>query len=133
MAIYEDQLQQLAASSAAQPTFITNLPDMRKGADIYIEPPPQAAAPTLASSIPQGQRSILDDFEKRIAEAPSYLEKQRLINQLADDAQQRLGKAQSAVLQVAEQSLNLQPERTRLQGLMTSDARDRKLNGTDSE
>ena len=140
MATLEEQLSQLSeqyntgmSPSNSGSRFITNVPDMQQSADVYIQPPPQAAIPTPASSTPQSQRDFLGDFESRIATAPDFLSKQRVINELADNAQQRLGAAQAAVLKVAEDTVNVAPERKHLAALMSIDSRNRDLNGRDSE
>lgn len=113
--------------------LITNVPSLKNEASVYIQPPPQAAVPVPSSSTPQGQRDFLDDFEQRIAKAPDFLSKQRLINELADNAQQRLGAAQQSVMKISEEKVNLGPELAQLNKMVEMDRRNRDLAGRDSE
>lgn len=113
--------------------LITNDPRLQKQADVYIQPPPQAPVPIPSSSVPQSERNVLDDFEQRIAAAPDFLSKQRLINELANNAQQRLGAAQQGVQRIAEDQVNLRPELAQLNKMVEMDRRNRDLAGKDSE
>lgn len=123
----------LPAATNEGSRLITNDPRLQRQADVYIQPPPQAAVPVPSSSTPQGQRDFLDDFEQRIAKAPDFLSKQRLINELADSAQQRLGAAQQSVMRIAEEQVNLKPELAQLGKMVEMDRRNRDLAGRDSE
>lgn len=153
MALYEDKLQQLTgeqgqiisptnaqleavyqdvAPSSSGSRFITNLPEYRPSAQVYIEPPPQARAPSIENTQPQQTGDVFADYESRAMGAPDFLSKQRIINEFADNVQQRMGAAQTAVLRIAEGNMNLEPERRKLRDLMEIDNDNRNLDGLDS-
>jgi len=160
MAIYEDQLTQLVnegpavfgrdtiaspteeqlaalyqeqAPSSSGSRLITNVPELRPSAQVYIEPPPVAAPPTQQSSQNQGTGDFITDYESLVMNAPDFMSKQKIINQFADNVQQRLGAAQVAVMKIAEKDVNLDPERRKLRDLMDLDRRNSDLKGIDSE
>ena len=156
---YEEQLVELANSDTAsfsdrtaalgamverasasgreggQPTtgrkhLITNIPEMRSQATTYIEPEPVRIQP--AQQQQSGLGSFLSNYEKRLQDTPDFQGKQSIINELRDDAMQRMGNAQKATQTQIEERMNLPNIRRALDRAMYIDSRDRTLEGLDS-
>ena len=112
------------------PRLITNIPELRSQATTYIEPQPAAKLQPASGGNKLGD--FLSNYEKRLQETPDFQGKQSIINELRDDAMQRMGNAQKATQKVVEDSMNLTPIRHALNKAIELDSRDRSLEGLDS-
>lgn len=153
---YEDQLQQLVTDYGAviSPTqqqledrgvftdtrpsqsgsrLITNLPDMARQADVYIQPQPPVPQNTPQESVKrEAQKDFISSYEERLLQTTNFLEKQRIMNEFQDNAMQRLGAAQRATARVVEGDMNLPAYRLKLSKMIEQDKRNRELEGMDS-
>lgn len=154
---YEDQLSQLVTDYGAivSPTqqqledsgvfsetrppesggrLYTNLPELAGGPNtVYIQPQPQVSQHTPGESVKrEAQKDFISAYEERLMQAQNFMEKQRVMNELQDNAMQRLGAAQKAAASVVEGDLNLPAYRLRLNKMIEQDKRNRTLEGLDS-
>lgn len=113
--------------------LITNVPELRAAASTYIQPP---SAPTLQAAT-QGEKTgiaaFLSSYEERLTGTNDFMGKQKILNELRDDAMARIGNAQKAALASVEKDMNLPPLRQALAKAIELDRRDTSLNGVDSE
>jgi hypothetical protein len=114
--------------------LITNLPDLAGGPNTtFIQPPPPVSQHTLGESVKrEAQKDFISAYEERLLRTENFLEKQRLMNELQDNAMQRLGAAQKATYNVIEHDMNLPAYRNKLGKMIELDKRNRTLEGLDS-
>jgi hypothetical protein len=113
--------------------LITNLPELQNQADVYIQPQPPVSQHTPQESVRnEAQKDFISAYEERLLKTTNFMEKQRVMNELQNEAMIRLGNAQKATARVVEQDMNLPAYRAKLQKMINEDKRNRELEGLDS-
>jgi len=111
--------------------LITNVPSLRDQASTFIESPKQ---PTQNIQNPaNNSHQFVQDYQKRIMEAPTYEAKNTLMAEFRQAAEARIVAAHQAVSKVADNDMQVPQWRQRLNQAVELDKRNPELQGLDSE